>query len=189
MSLCRRPGGTRRGLGPGLSSPSRGTERYAAERIPEDRCALAAALQSIGQSKYANLTGHGSFKRRLDSLLAAPSNARVTRGLMLQISPYSSVGFLQDKHLLQPHKRHFRSRTASAPAFNCGQLRVALGSQRAQHTLSAVSRHCRETFWLGRNRKQYLKVLFVSLKNPGWHSDSCLGFQSKKLGPKCQNSE
>lgn len=39
-----------------------------AQHTPQGSYALGAALQSIGQSKYANLTGNGSFKRRLNSL-------------------------------------------------------------------------------------------------------------------------
>lgn len=56
-------------VGPALSSRRGGREVPSSS---EDRCALAAALRSIGQSKYANLTGHGSFGRRPDSLLPAP---------------------------------------------------------------------------------------------------------------------
>lgn len=99
-------------------------------------------------------------------------------------------GFLQDKHLQQPRDQT-SGHTLNAPVSQPGQLTVASGWPAQELSTSQVqfSRHCRETFWLSRNRKRFLKVLFVSLQAPGWHSGSCSGLQSKNLGAKCQNSE
>lgn len=115
---------------------------------------------------------------RLDSLLPAP------RGADALDKPFLLCGDFCRTNISLSLVTGFGVRHCEGPSVPLGAAGL-----RAQPVLSAASRHCRETLRLSRNRKQFLKVLFVSLKNPGWHSGSCSGFHSKKFGAKCQNSE
>lgn len=68
--------------------------------------------------------------------------------------------------------------------YRAADSRLWAASPRAQHILSAVLRHGRETFWLSQNRKQFLKVLFVWLKNSGLAFRLLLGVSVKEVRTK-----